>query len=129
VVLLTGDLAILHDIGGLVTAGQLGTPLTLVVPENGGGGIFDHLPIASRGEAVGYTELFRTPHRVDLASLAGLPGVTHARVDDRGDFLIALERSLANPVIDIIEVPIDAEADLAEHERLGASVVGALSTR
>jgi 2-succinyl-5-enolpyruvyl-6-hydroxy-3-cyclohexene-1-carboxylate synthase len=128
VVLLTGDLAVLHDIGGLVTAGQLGTPLTVVVPDNGGGGIFDHLPIASRGEAVGFSELFRTPHHVDLAGLAGLPGVTHTRVDDRDDFVHALGRALSSPMIDVIEVPIDAEADLAEHERLGAAVVAALST-
>ena len=127
VVLLTGDLAVLHDIGGLVTAGQLGTPLTIVVPDNAGGGIFDHLPIAGRGEAVGYTELFRTPHRVDMAGLAALPGVVHTRVDDRGDFVLAVERALASRAIDLIEVPIDADADLAEHERLGAAVVAAVS--
>jgi 2-succinyl-5-enolpyruvyl-6-hydroxy-3-cyclohexene-1-carboxylate synthase len=127
VVLLTGDLAVLHDIGGLVTAGQLGTPLTIVVPDNGGGGIFDHLPIAARGAAVGYTELFRTPHRVDLAALAGLPGVSHTRVDDRGDFTLAVGEALSSPTIDLIVVPIDADADLAEHERLGAAVISAVS--
>ncbi len=46
VVLLIGDVALAHDIGGLLAAGRLGLKLTIVLLENGGGGIFDFLPVS-----------------------------------------------------------------------------------
>ena len=53
VTLLIGDLALLHDVGSLhacarAAADQLGVPvppITIVVVNNGGGGIFSFLPV------------------------------------------------------------------------------------
>ena len=39
VVLLTGDVALAHDAGSLLTARRIGVPLTIVLVDNGGGGI------------------------------------------------------------------------------------------
>ena len=44
-VLLTGDLALLHDSHGWLWQQQLGGQLTVLLVENGGGGIFEQLPI------------------------------------------------------------------------------------
>jgi len=46
VVLLIGDVALAHDIGGLLAARRLGLRLTIVLLDNGGGGIFDFLPVS-----------------------------------------------------------------------------------
>ncbi len=46
VVLLIGDVALAHDIGGLLAARRLDIALTIVLLDNGGGGIFDFLPVA-----------------------------------------------------------------------------------
>ncbi len=46
VLLLIGDVALAHDIGGLLAAERLGLKLTIVLLDNGGGGIFDFLPIS-----------------------------------------------------------------------------------
>jgi 2-succinyl-5-enolpyruvyl-6-hydroxy-3-cyclohexene-1-carboxylate synthase len=46
VVLLIGDVALAHDIGGLLAARRLELALTIVLIDNGGGGIFDFLPVA-----------------------------------------------------------------------------------
>ena len=67
-VLLTGDLAFLHDLGGLVTARRSGVPLTLVVVNNDGGGIFSFLPVAPTTPH--FEPLFATPHGLDLAHAA-----------------------------------------------------------
>jgi 2-succinyl-5-enolpyruvyl-6-hydroxy-3-cyclohexene-1-carboxylate synthase len=46
VVLLIGDVALAHDIGGLLAARRLDIALTIVLLDNAGGGIFDFLPVA-----------------------------------------------------------------------------------
>jgi 2-succinyl-5-enolpyruvyl-6-hydroxy-3-cyclohexene-1-carboxylate synthase len=46
VVLLIGDVALAHDIGGLLAATRLDLKLTIVLLNNEGGGIFDFLPVA-----------------------------------------------------------------------------------
>ncbi len=47
VVLLIGDVALAHDIGGLLAAQRLQLKLTIVLLDNGGGGIFDFLPVSA----------------------------------------------------------------------------------
>ncbi|HEY2536326.1 MAG TPA: 2-succinyl-5-enolpyruvyl-6-hydroxy-3-cyclohexene-1-carboxylic-acid synthase [Solirubrobacteraceae bacterium] len=46
VVLLIGDVALAHDVGGLLAAPRLGQKLTIVLLDNDGGGIFDFLPVS-----------------------------------------------------------------------------------
>ncbi len=43
-----GELALLHDLGGLMAAARAQIPLTVICANNGGGGIFDFLPVAER---------------------------------------------------------------------------------
>lgn len=69
-VLLTGDLAALHDLSGWALGG-----FGAVVVNNGGGGIFDFLPIADHSEH--FEELFTTPQQIDFAHVAGLGGFEH----------------------------------------------------
>src|SRR4051794_15915041 len=76
VVLLIGELALLHDIGGLLAARRAGAELTIVCANNGGGGIFDFLPIAGAADHALYEEHIVAPAGVDLdrvAALADLP--------------------------------------------------------
>jgi 2-succinyl-5-enolpyruvyl-6-hydroxy-3-cyclohexene-1-carboxylate synthase len=77
VTVLTGELALLHDVGGLLAAARAGTPLTVVCANNGGGGIFDFLPVAGTADPAVYEEHIATPVDVDLAKLAALAGMDH----------------------------------------------------
>ena len=67
--MLTGDVGLYHDMNGLLAASRLGVEATIVVMNNGGGGIFDFLPIARHRD--GYEELFGTPTGLDLRKVAG----------------------------------------------------------
>lgn len=137
VVLLIGDVALAHDIGGLLAAGRLGLKLTIVLLENGGGGIFDFLPIADAGSARApdpnrpeqdiYTHHVATPTGLDFAKGAALYGLTHERVPDLPGFREALERSLAGAGSSIIEVPCERAANVALHRRVWQAVADALS--
>jgi 2-succinyl-5-enolpyruvyl-6-hydroxy-3-cyclohexene-1-carboxylate synthase len=70
-----GDLSLLHDLTALVTAGRLEIPLTMVLVNNDGGGIFHLLP------QVDYPEWFErhlgTPHGLDFARISDAFGIEH----------------------------------------------------
>ena len=122
VVLLIGDVALAHDIGGLIAARQLGLDLTIVVLNNDGGGIFHFLPVS--GEADVFEEHVATPHGLDFAKAAALYGLDHALVQTAGELAEALRRP------GIVEVRTDRAENLALHRRLadaGLAAVRALS--
>ena len=70
VVLLIGDVALAHDIGGLLAAKRLGLELTIVLLNNEGGGIFDFLPVRRRPPIAKdvYTRTHRDADRPRLRS-------------------------------------------------------------
>lgn len=74
-VLLTGDLAFLHDSNGLLIRPHLRGHLTVVVINNQGGGIFELLPIAQFDPP--FEDYFATPQSVDLRGLCHSCGVEY----------------------------------------------------
>jgi 2-succinyl-5-enolpyruvyl-6-hydroxy-3-cyclohexene-1-carboxylate synthase len=105
-VLLTGDLAFLHDVGGLLTARRSGVPLTVVVVNNDGGGIFSFLPIAQAEAAQKHYEpLWGTPHGVDLAHAAALYQTRFKRPDSPAALRAAVNEGLKGG-LHLIEVKV-----------------------
>ena len=130
VVLLIGDVALAHDIGGLLAARRLALSLTIVLLDNGGGAIFDFLPIASAPMALAddiYTRHVATPTGLDFALAASLYGLAHERVSDVRGLRGALERALARDGTSIVEVRTRRDANLALHQRIWSETAVALS--
>ncbi|MBN2068441.1 MAG: 2-succinyl-5-enolpyruvyl-6-hydroxy-3-cyclohexene-1-carboxylic-acid synthase [Opitutales bacterium] len=82
--LFTGDLSFLHDTNGLLQAKHFPEHLAVVVMDNAGGGIFEHLPIAEHGTV--FERYFACPQTVDLALLCEAYGVHYKAVDTEDDF-------------------------------------------
>jgi 2-succinyl-5-enolpyruvyl-6-hydroxy-3-cyclohexene-1-carboxylate synthase len=127
VVLLTGDLAFAHDLGGLLAARRHGLRATIVLLNNDGGGIFSFLPIAAYGDAVRFEENFRTPLGVDFAPAAESFGVRFTRVGSWEHFRADLKESLVNPRTSVIEVPVDRDRSVAHHREIQRAVGEALA--
>ena len=128
VVVFTGDLALLHDVGALFGAGRLGLHLTIVCIDNDGGGIFSMLPIAGQRDSIDFRALFDTPHGMDLAALHGVGDVRVRAVeesDDLGEAVGAAVR-VSEPGVDIVLVRVDNEADVAQRRAITAAVGEAL---
>jgi 2-succinyl-5-enolpyruvyl-6-hydroxy-3-cyclohexene-1-carboxylate synthase len=118
---LIGDVALAHDVGGLICARRVGLNLTIVLLNNGGGSIFDFLPVARAPLALAedrYERHVATPPGLDFAAAAALYGLTHERTADLGSFRSALQRALAAGGASIIEVPSEREANRVVHERV-----------
>jgi 2-succinyl-5-enolpyruvyl-6-hydroxy-3-cyclohexene-1-carboxylate synthase len=98
--LLTGELALLHDVGGMLAARRAGVDLRIVCLNNGGGAIFDFLPLAEHAHPAVYEEHIATPAGVDLAQLA--PGLTEVRTDRTEN--VALHRAVVERVAQALVV-------------------------
>jgi 2-succinyl-5-enolpyruvyl-6-hydroxy-3-cyclohexene-1-carboxylate synthase len=121
VVLLVGDVALAHDIGGLLAGRRLDLHLTILLLNNDGGGIFHFLPIADAVDA--FEEHVATPHGLDFARAAALYGCEYARPAGADELRVALERSLRQRAgTTIIEIPTNREQNLALHRRIAAAV-------
>ena len=92
---LIGELALRHDAGGLLAARRAGVPLEIVCIDNGGGGIFDFLPVAEHADPAAYEAHIATPS--EDAGLAALwPGLREVRTDRRQN--VRLHRELVERV-------------------------------
>jgi 2-succinyl-5-enolpyruvyl-6-hydroxy-3-cyclohexene-1-carboxylate synthase len=118
VVLLIGDVALAHDIGGLIAAVRLGLNVTIVVLNNDGGGIFHFLPVS--GEADAFEEHVATPHGLDFAKAAALYGLQHTRVQTAAQLTDAIARP------GIVEVRTNRAQNLALHRRLADAALDAV---
>ena len=122
VVLLAGDLALLHDLGGLLGAVRLGIELTVVVPNNDGGGIFSFLPVAEAVPGPVFEQFFETPHGADLSAVVAGVGARHHHLDDEATLREALGICKATGGIHVVEIPVDTEANVAQHRLVERSV-------
>lgn len=78
-VMLTGDLALLHDTNGFLLNNKLCGHLTIILINNNGGGIFEMLPV-SKFEPP-FEDFFATPQNLDFASLCATYNVEYELVN------------------------------------------------
>jgi 2-succinyl-5-enolpyruvyl-6-hydroxy-3-cyclohexene-1-carboxylate synthase len=124
VVLLIGDVAVAHDIGGLLAARRLDLAVTIVLLNNDGGGIFHFLPVA--GETDGFEEHVATPHGLDFSHAAAFYGLDYERPTDVEQLRHAVEAAVSHHRTTIIEVRTDREQNLALHRRIADAVARGL---
>ncbi|MFM7219794.1 MAG: 2-succinyl-5-enolpyruvyl-6-hydroxy-3-cyclohexene-1-carboxylic-acid synthase [Nodosilinea sp.] len=114
-VLLTGDLALLHDTNGWLSLPGLRGHLTVVVINNQGGGIFQGLPIAQFDPP--FEQFFAMPQRVDLNHLCAAYGVSYERIT-RWEQLRACLSFLPSRGARVLEVPCDRRWDQQQRQLL-----------
>jgi len=99
--LVVGDLATLHDASALLTGPGRDLPLTIVIINNDGGGIFEFLPSADSPEV--HPTFFTTSQRPDLEALAKAWRVPHRRVDTPSELSEALMETRVHASARVIE--------------------------
>jgi 2-succinyl-5-enolpyruvyl-6-hydroxy-3-cyclohexene-1-carboxylate synthase len=115
--IVSGDLGLLHDIGGLAALGDVSTPVRLVVIDNNGGGIFHFLPQEQALEDDEFEALLGTPRGVDVEKAAALFDLPHRRLGSLAELPGVLAAGTA-----LIEVKVDRCANVDLHRRLAARV-------
>lgn len=117
-----GDLALVHDLGGLALAAR--TPsLRLVVLDNGGGGIFHFLPQAEAVSEQEFEALLGTPSGLDIRRAAELFGLDTAIARNPDELEQALMGSAR-----VVIVELDRRRNVEVHRRLTAAAASALAS-
>jgi 2-succinyl-5-enolpyruvyl-6-hydroxy-3-cyclohexene-1-carboxylate synthase len=119
--IVTGDLGLLHDVGGLAALCDVSTPVRIVIVDNDGGGIFHFLPQAEALDGGEFEALLGTPRGVDAARGASLFGLPHRRIETLSELPAALAAGTG-----LIEVAVDRKANVDLHRRLSAAVAAAI---
>ena len=117
-VLVTGDLALLHDSHGWLWRPQLHGRLTVILINNDGGGIFEQLPIRTTpAQALDFERLFAMPQALDPLALAAAHGVPGRRVKAAADLEAQLAWALQQPLA-LLEWVSDRRVDAARRQEL-----------
>ena len=131
VVTVLGDVAFAHDVGSLALVGT-DTPVTVVVIDNGGGGIFSFLPqaaadLSSAGDDA-FEALFTTPPAVDISAACAAAGVAHATAGSPDELRDALSGTgSASPRVVQVHCPAP-DVNAAAHEQLRSAAAAAART-
>jgi 2-succinyl-5-enolpyruvyl-6-hydroxy-3-cyclohexene-1-carboxylate synthase len=120
---LLGDLAFLHDIGGLLWARDRDVDCTFVVVDNDGGGIFSFLPQATDDavDVATFERLFGTPHGIDVRDVARVHRL------DVADDVAGAARNAAGAGLRVVVVRTgDRRTNVDVHAQLNDAIAAAL---
>ncbi len=121
--IVSGDLGLLHDLGGLAALREVSTPVRIVVIDNDGGGIFHFLPQEQALAAEEFETLLGTPRGIDPARAAALFDLPHRRLESLAELPDALAAGTG-----LIEVRTDRQTNVAIHRQLAERVHDALTS-
>lgn len=120
-VLVTGDLALLHDTNGFLSVPKFKGSLSIVLINNNGGGIFEHLPVAQFNPP--FEEFFATPQHIDFRKLCATYGVGHVAVKHSAH-LARLVAKLPKTGVRVLELRTDRKRDAAFRHQLFSRLAG-----
>jgi 2-succinyl-5-enolpyruvyl-6-hydroxy-3-cyclohexene-1-carboxylate synthase len=124
VVVVLGDVAFAHDVGSLLTARRLAVPLTVVLVDNGGGGIFDFLPVATQRDA--FEEHVATPTGLDFARAAELFGLGYVAPESGDALRAALRAAMGAERTTLVHARTDRARNVALHREVWQAVAAAV---
>ena len=93
--IVTGDLGLLHDVGGLAALRGVYTPVRIVVINNDGGGIFGFLPQAAALEDDEFEALLGTPRGINAGKAASLFDLPHRSLTSLAELPAVLDPGTA----------------------------------
>ena len=113
-----GDLALLHDWSGVALAREREINATLAVIDNGGGRIFESLPVARSAEREVFERHFLTPQGVDLPDALQAFRAKCTSVETRGEFEAALAEGLHASGVSFVCAKVDGSAHAEAQAKL-----------
>ncbi|WP_456277888.1 2-succinyl-5-enolpyruvyl-6-hydroxy-3-cyclohexene-1-carboxylic-acid synthase [Bacillus sp. AK128] len=126
-ILLVGDLTFYHDLNGLLASKLHRLPITIILVNNNGGGIFSFLPQAK--EEKHFEQLFGTPVHLDYEKVVSMYDGQYTKVSSWEDFEEEVAKGLSREQLSVIEVPTALRSEnVVLHRELWNQAVKELDT-
>lgn len=116
VTLVVGDLAALHDLNSLSLLRQSAQPITIIVINNNGGGIFSFLPVKAHDAA--FESFFAATHGLRFEAFCKPFDIDYRGLQTVDEFRDAYCQSQTSENHTLIEVTTDRAENLALHQSL-----------
>lgn len=116
VTLLIGDLAFLHDLNSLDLVRRSNFPITIVLLNNDGGGIFSFLPVAQIGKD--FEKFFGTPHGLSFKKSAEQFDLSYHYPTTADEFLKVYKSAQSNKQSSVIEIKTDRKENHSLHKKI-----------
>ncbi|MBX3251329.1 MAG: hypothetical protein KF901_29395, partial [Myxococcales bacterium] len=120
-----GDVTFAHDLGSLLLARGLDSPLVFFVPNDGGGRIFEQLPVHEVLDAAAFERHFAMDHGLSFDGAAALYGLRYVRASAEAEIRAAVAEGLERPGATIVEAKVPPESA----RLVGRRFVAALGAR
>lgn len=121
VTLIIGDLSFYHDLNSLLIAKRYQLPITIILINNNGGGIFSFLPQAK--EEKYFEHLFGTPLDIDFKHAVDLYEGSYKLVKNEAELAAVLKKSKTLDQFSVIELQTDRVENVTWHRDLWAKIV------
>jgi 2-succinyl-5-enolpyruvyl-6-hydroxy-3-cyclohexene-1-carboxylate synthase len=120
--LLLGDISFLHDVGGLAAARHVEVPFPVIVLNNGGGRIFEQLPLASTAAGAARMQHWVTPHEMSLSRAGLLYDIPAVQVSEERALDDALSAAYARRGCSLIEVLVPPNSSANAYRGIDAAL-------
>ena len=121
--LVTGDLAFLHDINGFLVEDFLEANLTILLLDNKGGNIFNRL-YKNNLELEEINKLFVMPKSINWEKIAEIHKIPFQSVSELNNLKECLKWSLSSTKTSIIKVNIDTDYEIYQRKNIFNSIYG-----
>jgi 2-succinyl-5-enolpyruvyl-6-hydroxy-3-cyclohexene-1-carboxylate synthase len=123
VVAVVGDLAFFHDLTAWVGERPSDPGLTVVVVDNGGGGIFSFLPQRDSLDQQTFERLFATPQVTDVARVAHGLGLEVVEVSTISEVVGAIRDAASSGTTSVVRVSVPGrDSNVELHESLNSLI-------
>lgn len=120
VTLIIGDLSFYHDLNSLLLAKRYNLPITIVLINNNGGGIFSFLPQSK--EEKHFEHLFGTPLDIDFKHAIAMYGGRYNLVREIDELTPLLQDNKQSNRFSVIEVQTERHENVLWHRRIWESI-------
>ena len=109
--ILLGDLSAIHDLNSLLLFRESPVPMTLVILNNDGGGIFSLLPISKQKDL--FERFFGTPHGCEFSKVAAMFDLPYFQPENLEQLQKSFQEAWRSNKPSLIEVKTDREQTAA----------------
>jgi 2-succinyl-5-enolpyruvyl-6-hydroxy-3-cyclohexene-1-carboxylate synthase len=122
-VLLLGDVSFMHDLAGLAAARASLGPFAIVVLDNGGGRIFEQLPIFSQlRDNAEAARFWLTPPAVELSHAAQLFGYRYLHVPRGSEIADAIRHATSELGVCVVHVVVEGSSAREAEQRVRSAL-------